>query len=223
LNYGVDALETRNGQVVRQPKFMVVGQAFVPTVVQVQGEVDMWGIRTQPGAAASLLGVEASVLSQKSWPMHELAPSFAAAFSALAKRPSAERGDAIVQFLTEAVRSARDLPPEIDLLVDYALKGRGPLAVRSMAEKCGLNVRRVQRLFQDHFGFGPKLLMRLGRFQRALVVSRREPPPTWSEIALSCEYHDQAHLVRDAREFALRSPTQVFGSVPGLAELFITK
>jgi AraC-like DNA-binding protein len=223
LNFGEAALETRDGRTLAQPKFMVVGRAFTPTVVQLQGDVDMWGVRIQPGAASSLLGAPAPVLSQRSWDLHDLTPPFAAAFSALTVRPSGARGEAIMEFLTGAVRSARELPLEVDELVDYALNGRGELAVRAMAEKCGLNVRRVQRLFQDNFGFGPKLLMRLGRFQRALAMSRRDPPPTWSEIALRCEYHDQAHLVRDAREFALRSPTQVFGPVPGLAELFIAK
>jgi AraC-like DNA-binding protein len=223
LNFGEEALETRNGQVVAQPKFMVVGQAFAPTVVQLRGDVDMWGVRIQPGAASSLLGAPAAQLSECSWAIDELAPSFGASFAALGKRPSSERGDAIVQFLIEAVRAAQELPQEVDALVDYALNGRGPLSVKGMAEWTGLNVRRVQRIFQDHFGFGPKLLMRLGRFQRALVMSRQEPPPTWSEIALRCEYHDQAHLVRDAREFALRSPTQVFAQIPGLAELFISK
>jgi AraC-like DNA-binding protein len=223
LNFGESAIETRDGHAVPQPKFMAVGRAFAPTVVQLHGDVDMWGVRIQPGAAATLLGVEAQVLSERSWSLDEIAPSFATAFSALGTEPSDSRGDGIVQFLTQAVRNAAELPHEVDKLVDYALNGRGRLEVRSMAEWSGLNVRRVQRLFQDHFGFGPKLLMRLGRFQRALVMSRQDPSPTWSEIALRCEYHDQAHLVRDAREFALRSPTQVFANVPGLAELFIAK
>jgi AraC-like DNA-binding protein len=223
LNYGEEALETRDGRVFAQPKFMAVGQAFAPTVVQLKGDVDMWGVRIQPGAASTLLGVEATALSKQSWSLHDIAPKFGAAFASLTAVPSDDRGERIVQFLTDAVQSAPELPPDVDALVHYALNAQGALAVSRMAESCGLSVRTVQRLFQDHFGFRPKLLMRLGRFQRALVMSRQTPPPRWSEIALRCEYHDQAHLVRDAREFALRSPTQVFGPVPGLAELFISR
>jgi AraC-like DNA-binding protein len=223
INFGEPAIETRDGRTFPQPKFMAVGQAFAPTVVQLKGNADMWGVRIQPGAASTLLGASAEDLSQQSWSLDELAPSFAKAFAAIGKLPTADQSDAIVRFLSDAARKAPELPSEVDKLVDYALNGHGPLAVSGMAKWSGINVRRVQRLFQEYFGFGPKLLMRLGRFQRALVMSRREPPPRWSEIALSCDYHDQAHLVRDAREFALRSPTQVFGPVPGLAELFISK
>src|SRR5262245_2393453 len=170
LNFGEQALETRSGRIVAQPKLMVVGQAFSPTVVQLQGDVDMWGIRIQPGAASTLFGVPAGRLSERSWPMDELAPKLASAFATLAESPSDEdRGDGIVRILEDAIDASEELPKEVDTLVDYALNGHGPLAVKSMAEWSGLNVRRVQRLFQDYFGFGPKLLMRLGRFQRALV------------------------------------------------------
>ncbi len=220
LNFGEPAIATRDGRSIAQPKFMAVGRAFAPTVVQLHGDVDMWGIRIQPGAASTLLDVSASTLSERSWAIDTLAPAFATGLSALGARLS---GDDLAEVLTETVRGAAALPGEVDTLVDYALNGRGAQSVQGMAEWSGLNVRRVQRIFHDYFGFGPKLLMRLGRFQRALVMSRREPPPTWSEIAMRCDYHDQAHLVRDSREFALRSPTQVFAQVPGLAELFISR
>src|SRR6185503_7263437 len=146
INFGEPAIETRDGRTFPQPKFMAVGQAFAPTVVQLKGNADMWGVRIQPGAASTLLGASAEDLSQQSWSLDELAPSFAKAFAAIGKLPTADQSDAIVRFLSDAARKAPELPSEVDKLVDYALNGHGPLAVSGMAKWSGINVRRVQRL-----------------------------------------------------------------------------
>ena len=52
----------------------------------------------------------------------------------------------------------------------------------------------------------PKLLARILRFQRA--VGLMEQPLGWAEIALACGYYDQAHLIRDFKQFAGSSPSE---------------
>ncbi|MGV9612777.1 helix-turn-helix domain-containing protein, partial [Nocardia xishanensis] len=50
------------------------------------------------------------------------------------------------------------------------------------------------------FGYGPKMLARILRLQRALAVASAGTPP--ADTAIAAGYADQAHLARDMRELA---------------------
>jgi AraC-like DNA-binding protein len=57
---------------------------------------------------------------------------------------------------------------------------------------------------------------RILRFQRAARDLARPDGPSLCEIALDCGYYDQAHLNRDFREFAGRTPTELMAArLPG--------
>ena len=50
------------------------------------------------------------------------------------------------------------------------------------------------------FGYGPKTLARILRFQRALALARAGTP--LAEVAVRSGYADQAHLAREVRALA---------------------
>ena len=81
----------------------------------------------------------------------------------------------------------------------------GRVSVAELACAVGLSTRQLERAFRERVGLGPKTFLRLVRFQRALALLRR-PGASLAAIAARCGYFDQAHLVRDFREFAHESP-----------------
>ena len=76
---------------------------------------------------------------------------------------------------------------------------------RTLADEIGCSRRYLVAGFREHVGVTPKLLARILRFQRA--VGMMEEPLSWAEISLACGYYDQAHLIRDFKQFT--------GSAPG--------
>ena len=81
----------------------------------------------------------------------------------------------------------------------------GAIPVSELADEIGCSRRYLVAGFREHVGITPKLLARILRFQRA--VGMMERPLSWAEISLACGYYDQAHLIRDFRQFT--------GSAPG--------
>jgi AraC-like DNA-binding protein len=85
----------------------------------------------------------------------------------------------------------------------------GGVDMRSLARDMGFSRKHVITLFRDQVGIPPKLLARLVRFDRLARHIRAGRPGTWAELALDFGYYDQAHLVREVKEFTGRTPTQV--------------
>ena len=72
--------------------------------------------------------------------------------------------------------------------------------VRQIADHHGMYERTLRRPSHQLFGYGPKALMAIHRFQRALDLARSGV--SLGEAAVLANYSDQAHLSREARRLA---------------------
>ncbi len=82
-------------------------------------------------------------------------------------------------------------------IADLLAHGR---PVAAVAETVGLSGRQLQRRSVEAFGYGPKLLARILRFQRAARLARSGTP--FATVAVDAGFSDQAHLARDVHELA---------------------
>ncbi|MCP2338197.1 helix-turn-helix domain-containing protein [Actinomadura rupiterrae] len=73
-------------------------------------------------------------------------------------------------------------------------------SVRDVADAVGLGERQLRRRALASFGYGPKVLQRVLRFQQALRAARAGAP--LAETALDAGYADQAHMSHEVRELA---------------------
>jgi AraC-like DNA-binding protein len=88
------------------------------------------------------------------------------------------------------------LAAEATALVEEIRADRGILRVDDFARRHGVSTRRLQRLFLDHVGVGPKWVIRRYRLQEA-IEQAAAGPLDWSRVAADLGYADQAHLVRE--------------------------
>src|SRR5208282_2414018 len=103
-----------------------------------------------------------------------------------------------------AERSEQDDP--ISYAVREIERSSGLISVRSVADGVGWSTRQLQRRFKESVGISPKLFGRMQRFQR-VFRAMESSASNWIDTAVRCGYYDQAHLIRDFREFSGRSPT----------------
>ncbi|MEV4654848.1 AraC family transcriptional regulator [Micromonospora sp. NPDC049301] len=89
---------------------------------------------------------------------------------------------------------------------------RTVLRVDDFAARHDLPVRRLQRLFTEYVGVGPKWVIRRYRLQEA-VEQAAGGPLNWASLAADLGYSDQAHLVRDFTAVAGVSPAAYARSV----------
>lgn len=86
--------------------------------------------------------------------------------------------------------------------------------VEDLAARSGSHPRRLQRLFAEHVGVGPKWVIR--RFRLGEVIARMASggPVDWAGVAHDLGYADQAHLVRDVAALLGETPTAYAARYP---------
>lgn len=169
------------------------------------------GVRFRPGQAPGVLGVPLDALRDQRMPLTELWGADAAritervAGAAEEERPGVGPGYGAARVLEELVL-ARAAEPA-DLAVAATGRALCPASAQAwprvahVSEELGLSERQLRRRCLTAFGYGPKTLQRVVRFQRALRAAR-EPGADLAAVAYGHGYADQAHLSREVRALA---------------------
>lgn len=85
--------------------------------------------------------------------------------------------------------------------------------VAAVAEHLGISERHLRRVFRVVVGLSPKEYFKLLRFERALKAAKDARDSSWSDIAVSAGYYDQAHLIADFRSIAGTTPREFLAEV----------
>lgn len=85
-------------------------------------------------------------------------------------------------------------------------------SVDAVAHLAGWSARQLHRRSLEWFGYGPKHLAKVLRFQRALRTLGAGLPPAATAAELG--YVDQSHLARDARQLADATLRELVGRQP---------
>jgi AraC-like DNA-binding protein len=105
------------------------------------------------------------------------------------------RVSALAAFLAERWPNPDATAQELAELVQTIARDRAIIRVSQVADLAGLPVRRLQRIFSDYVGAGPKWVIQRYRLQDAAARAALEPID-WAELAGELGFADQAHLTR---------------------------
>lgn len=116
-----------------------------------------------------------------------------------------------VRLLLSALPQPCGAPGASSRAIEAMTAAHGALEVDWAAAQAGLSARQFRRRCLEESGLTPKRLCRVLRFRRSfdLAVTRGL---SWAAVAAETGYFDQAHLIRDFREFTGRTPMAVFSN-----------
>jgi AraC-like DNA-binding protein len=92
--------------------------------------------------------------------------------------------------------------------------GESPTNLAALAADLGLSSRRFIEVFRESVGLTPKVYARLRRFQSALQRIHGAKNLNWADIAFDGGWCDQAHLIRDFKQFSGLTPAE-YGRMQG--------
>ncbi len=112
----------------------------------------------------------------------------------------------IDRVLARRLAAATAPAPDVRWAWARLLRERGAVRVGALAREIGCSRRHLAARFHDAVGVPPRTAARLMRFEAAVDALRAPAPPPLAALAVSCGYHDQAHMTREVRALAGMPP-----------------
>jgi AraC-like DNA-binding protein len=186
-----------------EPRVSFVGGLRLDQVVT-ESDGGMHGLQVSlaPWAAHMLLRVPQDELAGTSVPLDELLSVD------LAERIGAEESwEARFAALDRELGSRLEAACRPDAGVVYAwdrlLATHGTVRVGSLASELGWSRKRLGARFREQIGLTPKAAARLLRFERARSLAGTMG---WGELAYTCGFADQPHLIAEFKAFTGSTP-----------------
>jgi AraC-like DNA-binding protein len=152
-----------------------------------------------------------SAITDRFMPIEEIfGPEARAVADAIIAAPVADDAIALMEdFLRSRMPDRPDpLIAEMAEIVDRIAADPALSRVDVLAADLGIGIRRLQRLFADYVGIGPKWVIRRYRMQGAADRAASGTDVDWAGLAVDLGYADQAHFTRDFSATIGTSPAQ---------------
>jgi AraC-like DNA-binding protein len=170
----------------------------------------MVGVRFRPGMAGRFLRAAPAELTDLAVPLEDL---WGRSARDLKVRLDETRSAVeCIRAITGQLRFPSGQPGSVQRAVQALAAARGQVDLDEIARQANLSPRQFRRRCLEESGLTPKHLCRVLRFRYACELARAGGRPEWPSIALEAGYFDQAHFIRDFREFTGKTPMSVFSN-----------
>jgi AraC-like DNA-binding protein len=205
----------------RRPPAFVMGAHGAHTVVEGECAPSYLEVRLAPLGAYTLLGLPIDELGGQ--PV-DLVDVVGAAGRRLVEQLRAvptwpQRFDLVDELLLGRVQHGTRPAPEVRQAWQRLITTGGAAPIGRIADEVGWSHKHLISTFRRQVGLRPKTVARLVRLDRVWRRLDERRPVRWEQIATDTGYADQAHLVRDFREFTGMSPTEFQSRMPGGREV----
>jgi AraC-like DNA-binding protein len=173
------------------------------------GTSRVFGVKFRAGGFRAFVDVPISTYSNKVFPLSDVFGSIAEHFDRRVLAHTEHR--ACIEVVESFVRSRRPVATDVGNLaatiVERIESDRRITKVEHVTELFSMGLRKLQRLFDDYVGIGPKWIIQRYRLHEAAERIAKTQSPNLTELAIELGYADQAHFTRDFKRLIGRSPS----------------
>ncbi|WP_442588409.1 AraC family transcriptional regulator [Pedobacter sp. AW31-3R] len=171
------------------------------------------GLRFLPSMFPSLFQIDASTLSNRSEQLHAVIPETAAFITDnFGPGMNISQITALLDTYFLQVLSTAKNSTDVRLYtaISLILKNYGVLNVEKDLDT-GISSRQLRRLFEFYIGDTPKTFSKIVRFQNILRAKPSAQSLQQNKLFFDAGYYDQAHFIKEFKNFYGVTPGKVFG------------
>jgi transcriptional regulator GlxA family with amidase domain len=138
------------------------------------------------------------------------------------KAPTSEKRIEIIEsFLLDKLKTEKAYDELAKTSVELLLKSKGQVTIEALAGQMQTSRRQLERRFSTVIGLSPKQLSKIIRLQATLKMMEQKQFTSLTALAYENGYFDQAHFIKDFKEFTGLSPKQFYAGNLKMSALFI--
>lgn len=213
FHYGDRFQLVRSGQREEQARSFVFGQIQRFMDMRPTGKTGMIAVRFHPFGLEVFLKMPIIHLNEQSVDVGDLFGAEGRVLEARIVEASSfeDRAQLIEQFLISKLRG-HQADPLIMHTIQRMTRTHGLTSMEALALEHRLSVRTLERRFRQSAGLTPKTLSRILRFQHVFNLAESQRFTSLTQLALEAGYYDQAHFIREFRDFSGMTPSAYFSN-----------
>jgi AraC-like DNA-binding protein len=222
VNLGAPYILQREGAPDREmPRAILVGLQSKPLIFRCEGTVKLVATRFYAWGALPFLADRARGLNNLSATLGQEWDDLATRIEPSVRKDDYDAAVAIGEdHLIERLLTARVDLKKIQSAAKMLYLQKGQFRVAELAEHCNLSSRQLQRQFQNVVGVSAKTLVRSIRFEEIRKRLMLDPEQSLTTLTYEYGYADQAHFIRDFKEFADRTPGEFAREMRSIQAIF---
>lgn len=212
-----------DGSSVIQPRCFVFGQITQPLEIAPTGNTNIFSVRFHPNGFLPFATNSIKNMENRTTDLKTL---FGDAGSQVGEQivnavDTHQRIGFIESFLLAQLQTQETTDRIAALSVQTLLKLNGQLSVDELADQVQINRRQLERKFATVIGMSPKQLAKIIRLQSTLKMMEDQRFDSLTELAYENGYFDQAHFIKDFKEFTGVTPSEFYANQLKMSTLFL--
>ncbi|MFY7665154.1 DUF6597 domain-containing transcriptional factor [Flavobacterium sp.] len=215
----------QNGEITLLPKCFLIGQLTKPYVIEPVGVTGSFVVQFKPNGFLPFTSIPIKEMENRAIPLDILFGQEGIKLSnqILNANSTSERIQIIEAFLFKQLADRQCIDHIVKSTVETILNTNGQFSVNEFSKNNSINRRQLARKFSSTIGLSPKQLAKTIRIQTILKVLLNEEVTSLTDLAYESEYFDQAHFIKEFKEFTGLTPKEFFGDDLKMSLIFDKK
>lgn len=205
-----------------QPQYLVCGQEKGYTDICANGDIEMLVVVFQPYAAKLFFRQPLSIFQGENIAIEDVEDR---ELTELAYKVADTENyirciNLIEQFLLHRLIVCSDYNIDRLSVVIQDINLNPYLDVCKLADTACLSTKQFTRIFTEYIGTSPKEFLRIIRVQRTLFLLQQNPQCNFAQVAYSCGFSDQSHMIREFKLFTGYTPLEYLSVYTPISDYF---
>jgi len=207
------------------PKAFLIGQLTEPYVVEPTGETGTFFVCFHPNGFLPFATFPIKKMENKAVDLEKIfgKDGLEIAKNILNANSTSERINFIETFLFNILIDTETIDHIVKSIVETIITKNGQLSVNQLSKQNNINRRQLLRKFSSVIGLSPKQLSKTIRIQATLKTLLTKEVTSLTDLAYENEYFDQAHFIKDFKEFTGLTPKEFYGEDLKMSLIFDSK
>lgn len=195
-----------------QPACFIHGQLKTYFELQATGKIGIFSARMHPAGLQPFIGFDVDTFTGSTLTVAEVWGKEGELLERdmLACTTAEQRIATLESFLLGKRQALKIDNAPVEYCVDTMLRKVGDVSIDKLAEELSISKRQLERRFTAAVGLSPKLLARIIRFQNILQLIENKEFKSFTTVAYEGGFYDQAHFIKDFKDFTGLNPKQYF-------------
>jgi len=207
------------------PRFFLIGQLTRPYEVEPMGVTGTFFVCFHPNGFLPFTTQPIKEMENEAISLEQLFGPIGkeTAQQVLEVNSTVDRIRLIENFLLQRLTDAQNVDQIVVSTVETILSANGKISVADLSNQYNVNRRKLLRKYSSSIGLSPKQLSKTIRLQATLKTLLNNKKVKLTDLAYENDFYDQAHFIKDFKEFTGQTPREFYGDQLKMSMIFDRK